>query len=130
MLLLYDRATMARALTLDLAPRLHTLLRDRIEGLSSGEHDLTDDTEILVVQPGDSERDIVREVGFSPLVEPIDCARFGEPGFAPYWDSLADRDGWFEMIVTFGSTFALILLVEEANDVPADLLALCRTHAA
>jgi hypothetical protein len=130
MLLLHDRATMARALTLNLDPRLHALLKERIEGLSSGEYDLTDDTEILVVGPGDSERDIIREVGFSPLVEPIDGARFGEPGFASYWDSLTDRDGWFEMVVTFGSTFGLTLLVADADGVLSDLLTLCRAYAA
>lgn len=130
MLLLHDRATMERALTLDLEPRLHALLKARIEGLSSGEHDLTDDTELLIIGPGDSERDIVREVGFSPLMEPIDGLRFGQPGFEPFWDYLVDHGGWFELSVSFGSTFAYVLLIQDAHGVTIDLLALCRRYAA
>ena len=129
MLHLHDRATMARALKLDLDPQLHTLLAERISGLATGEHDLTDWTEYLVVQPGDSESDILRHVGFSPLIEPIDGARFGDDDFAPYWDWLSDHDGWYELIITFGSTFAYVLLIRDAEGVLPDLRALCRRYA-
>jgi hypothetical protein len=113
MLHLYDRATMAHALTLDLDPRLHILLKERIGALGE---DLIDQTEFLVVEPCDTEEDIVHHVGFSPLVEPIDGIRFGETGFNPHWDLLADRGGWFELIETFGSTFGYILLIADRND--------------
>ena len=83
MLHFYDRATMAHALMLDLEPTLKALLRARIKGLSPN---LLDYTEYLVVEPGDSEAEIVRHVGFSPLINPIDGARFGEAGFHPFWD--------------------------------------------
>lgn len=130
MIHLYNRAGMARALTLDLDPTLSALLKLHIDHLTSGEHDLTDYTEFLVVQPGDSEADIVRHVGFSPLVEPIDGARFPDPGFQPHWDWLARRPGgWFEMICTFGSTFAYVLLIQDVEGLPADLAALCRRYA-
>lgn len=128
MILLHDRASMALALRRDLDPRLLVLLAERIA--HANDRGLIDQTEFLVVEPGDREEDIAREVGFSPLVEPVDGARFGEPGFAPYWDLLADRGGWFELLVTFGSAFALILLVADADGVLPDLLALCRRHAA
>ena len=128
MLLLHDRATMERALTLDLDPRLTEILQARVEHtLATG---LADDTEILVVAVGDTELDIGREVGFSPLVEPIDGARYDQPGFAPYWDRIADLGGWFEVLTTFGSTFALILLVEDADGVLTELRAMCRRYAA
>lgn len=112
MLHFYDRATMALALTLDLEPRLHTLLEDRVGKLSE---DLRDYTEILIVEAGDTEEDVLRAIGFSPLMEPIDGTRFGEPGFQPGWDWLKEHDGWFEMIVTFGSTFAYVLLIDTQN---------------
>lgn len=127
MLHFYDRRTMAEALTLALEPRLHRLLSDRINGLSE---DLIDHTEYLVVEAGDTEADIVRAVGFSPLVEPIDGARFGEPGFHPWWDWLQRHDGWFEMIVTFGSTFGLIILVAEPRDHTDPLSLLCQQFSA
>lgn len=130
MMLLHDRATMAHALTLDLDPRLHMLLSERIAALTSGENDLTDWTEFLIVQAGDTEADIVREVGFSPLVEPIDGVRYPEPDFQPGWNWLGDHGGWFEMIVTFGSTFAYVLLIEDAEGVPDDLRDLCGRYSA
>ena len=126
MLHLYDRATMARALTLDLEPQLHRLLSRRIAALSE---ELIDWTEYLVVEPGDAEADIVRHVGFSPLVEPVEGARFGEEGFHPHWDYLADLGGWFELIQTFGSTFAYVLLINDADGVPPELRLLLRHYA-
>jgi hypothetical protein len=126
MLHLYDRATMVHALTLDLYPTLLRLLKDRIGALGEA---LIDWTEYLVVESGDTEADIIRHVGFSPLVEPIDGRRFGEPGFHPHWDWLTDQNGWFEMIVTFGSTFAYVLLIQDSEGVPSDITTLCRTYA-
>jgi len=122
----HDRATIQAALTLDLEPALRRLLTDRVTNLRD---DLIDWTEYLIVQPGDTEADIVRHIGSSPLVEPFDGVRFGQPGFHPHWDWLQLHDGWFEMILTFGSTFAYILLIQDADGVPADLLRLCRRHA-
>jgi len=126
MLHLYDRATMAHALTLDLEPRLHALLSKRIAALND---DLIDYTEYLVVEPGDTEADIIRHVGFSPLIEPIDGIRFGQSGFQPHWDLLVDHGGWFELIETFGSAFAYVLLIQDAEGGVAALRQLCRRHA-
>lgn len=128
MLHLYDRATMARALTLDLEPRLHRLLAERIAALDTEFGDLTDWTEYLVVEPGDVEADVVRAIGFSPLNDPIGGDRWPAPGFSPGWDQLADRGGWFEMIVTFGSTFAYVLLIADRDGVLVELRQLCRHY--
>jgi hypothetical protein len=125
MIHLFDRATMARALTLDLDPTLLRLLKDRISSLGA---ELIDWTEYLVVEPGDTEADIIRHIGFTPLVEPIDGKRFGEPGFYVHWDWLTDHGGWFELSVSFGSTFAYVLFIEDADQVPTDLLNLCRLY--
>jgi hypothetical protein len=123
MIHVFDRATMAHALTLDLEPHLHTLLADRIGKLTE---DLIDYTEFLIIEAEDTETEVVQAIGFSPLVEPIDGARFGEPGFEPGWDWLQEHDGWFEMIVTAGSTFAYVLLIDVAN---GTFNALCRLYA-
>lgn len=120
MLHFYDRETIAHAPTLDLELTLRRLLHERIARLWD---DLIDHTEFLVVQPGDTEADIIRHVGFSPMIEPIEGKRFGQEGFHPFWDWLADHGGWFEMIVTFGSTFAYVLFIA---DQPSDLQRMCR----
>lgn len=129
MIHLYDRATFERVHALNIDPFIKQLLVDRIGALRTSYGDLTDWTEFVVVEPGDTEDDIVRTIGFSPLVEPIDGARYGEPGFVPGWDLLSDRGGWFEMIITFGSAFAYVLLIHDSEGASADLLELCRNHA-
>lgn len=126
MLHLHNRETMALALTGDLDPKLRRLLTERIAALGE---DLIDWTEYLVVEPGDTEADTIRHVGFTPLVEPIDGTRFGEPGFHAHWDWLTDHGGWFELSVSFGSTFAYVLFIEDADQVPTDLLNLCRHYS-
>jgi hypothetical protein len=123
---LYDRATMAHALTLPLDPALHAILGERIGKLDPS---LIGYTEYLVIEPGDTEGDIRFCVGFSPLIEPIDGFRFGEAGFHPFWDWLGDHGGWYEMIVTFGSTFAYVVLVANADGVLPALLNLCQQYA-
>lgn len=130
MIHLYDRATMAQAMTLDLEPRLRALLAERVAALDTEYGDLTDYTEFLIVEPGDTEADVVRHLGFSPLVDPIDGHRWPDPRFEPGWSILADRSGWFELVFTFGSTFAYVLLVRDAAGVVGELVALCRTFAA
>ncbi|NII58344.1 hypothetical protein [Sphingomonas aerolata] len=123
---MYDRASMAHALTLDLDPTLLRLLKDRVSALGEA---LIDWTEYLVVEPGDTEADIIRHVGFSPLIEPIDGKRFGALGFHKHWDWLSRHDRWFEMIVTFGSTFAYVLFIPDGEMIPEELLKLCREYS-
>jgi hypothetical protein len=126
MLHLYDRATMAHALTLGLNPRLHNLLGERIEALSD---ELIDYTEFLVVQTGDTEADILEQIGLSPLINPVDGAQYGTAGFEPHWDWLAAHDGYWEMLFTFGSTFAYIVFVTDADGVLPELRRLCSQFA-
>lgn len=126
MLHFYDRAGFAHALTLDLDPNLHRLLAERIGALTD---ELIDYTEYLVVQRGDTEADIIRHIGLSPLIEPMDNIRFGKPGFRPRWDWLAKHDGWFELIFTFGSTFAYVLFIEDDGRTRTEILEMCRHYA-
>ena len=128
MISLPDRAAVERALAGSLPERLRDLLAaHHLAAIASGVADMS---HYLVVQAGDTEADIVREVGFSPLVNPIDGLRFGTGAFHPWWDWLSDRDGWFEMIVTVGNSgFANILLIGDVEGLPVELRALCRRHA-
>lgn len=117
----YDRATMAHALTAGIDP----FAADLIANLNE---DLIDYTEFLIIEPGDTEADIIRHVGFSPLIEPIDGARFGGAGFHPYWDWLGEHHGLFQLIVTFGSTFAYIMLIHDEEGTLPELRMMCRRH--
>lgn len=126
MILIHDRASAARALAADLDPPIRAALEAELALLTAGEHDLTDWTDILLVQPGDTEAAVAREAGFSPFVDPLSGLRHGEPGFEPGWDHLSARGGVHRLVFTFGSTHATVLLVPEGGGALADL---CRRHA-
>lgn len=115
MLHLTDRAAITAALASDIDPALRDLLATRAAALVTGDYDLTDCTEFLIVEEGDTEADIVAAVGFSPLIDPIDGYRLGEPGFEPGWDWVADRGGWLELCFSFGADHAVLLVVARGN---------------
>ena len=128
MLSIYNEATLKAALASAIDPKARALLAARLK--QNAKYNLTGLTHLLVVQPGDTEQDIIREVGFSPLTNVIDGARFGSDAFHPFWDWLQERDGWFELIVTVGNDgFAYVLLIQDVDGVLPALRTLCRTYS-
>jgi hypothetical protein len=124
MLSLPDPASVELALAGHLPERLRELLKaSHLAAVASG---LVDLTHYIVVEAGDSEDDLLREAGLSPLINPIDGARFGTDSFQPWWDWFSAHDGWFEMIITIGNSgFALILLIENCVSPMTPILSLC-----
>ena len=124
MLNLPNRASQLAVLHQPLEPALHGLIKGRVQdALSLG---LADLTHIVVVEPHDTEDDLVEALGFSPLVSRLD----GIP-LQPDWDWLERHTGYFELVYTLGNAgFAFLVLVQDAPGVLPDLLALCRTAAA
>jgi hypothetical protein len=116
MILIHDRASAARALALPLPPPMLAALVAEIALLTSGEHDLTDWTDILLVEPGDDEAAVAAAAGFSPVVGPLSGLRHGQPGFEPGWDWLSRHDGYGRLVFTMGSTHATILLIPDDAD--------------
>ena len=107
---------------------LQRLLADRVHDWAAT--DLLELTHLLIVGPGDSEDDIVREVAFSPLISSIDRIPYGSPGFQPPFDWIEAHPGWFELIQTVGNDgFAFVLFVEDAPGTAPELLAMCRSGA-
>lgn len=107
-------------------PTLHHLLTERIQdAIACG---LADLTHIIVVQPGDTEADFIREAAFSPFRNTISETRFGDPDFEPPWCWLDRLDGWgWEAIHTVGNSgFAFIILVPDIDGIDPTLLALLR----
>jgi hypothetical protein len=69
-----------------------------------------------------------RQMGFSPLINPIDGSKYGDETFSPYWDSLLDHGGWFELTVTFSEeAFGFIFKDDDAVD--ANVRKMCREFA-
>lgn len=125
MITLPDRDSILEA-TLD--ESLPTALQARLQRIASND-ELLDLTCVAIIEAGDSEQDIVNELGWSPLIHPIDEIRFDQPGFEPYWAHLHDHGGWFELAHPVGNDgFAYVLLIEDAGG--GDLQRLCRRYAA
>jgi len=78
------RASLEGIADMALEPRLKALLTARIDRLATPCGDLVDMTHIVVVEPGDTEDDLLDEIGLSPLINPIDGARYGTPDFYPH----------------------------------------------
>lgn len=122
---LYDQASIDAAMAQPLDPSLRIILARHLDIADT--EGLTELSFILVIEAGDTEKAIEAEIGFSPLVSPLDGARFGTAHFEPYWAFLRAGDCWNEMIVTVGNSgFAFILLISNEPGVIPELLELCR----
>jgi hypothetical protein len=129
MMSLFDTPSLERALSLPLDPKLRRLLSDRVTHLNELDFNVRDTTYFLVVEAGCPLDDVTDELGWSPLVNPLDGQTFGTDGWHPFHDLLADRGGWFEMMVSAGNDAVFVLLIEDDDAVEPDLLALCRAYA-
>ena len=111
-------AALRAVLDQPLDERLKTLLADRLaDTIHCG---LQDYTHVLVVEAGDSEEDMIKAVGFSPLRSRFDATRK-----CLDCDWLEHHSGWWELLFTVGNAgFAYILLVEDAE--VSTLAKLCR----
>jgi hypothetical protein len=128
MLSLFDRNSVELALSRPLSAELRGLLDDRLRQLA-GDHDAIDLTHIVLVEAGDTEADLVEEIGLTPLVNPSDGSRFGEPGFVAWWDWLSlHESGFYELLICVGDTgFAYHLIIDPAAN--SELVAVCREYA-
>ncbi|HZG45444.1 MAG TPA: hypothetical protein VEZ41_04145 [Allosphingosinicella sp.] len=128
MLTFTDAASIAASPAVPADPRLQKLLAERVEQWRSS--DLLSLTEVLVVEPGDTAKDLWRESTICLLVNPLDGSRFGSNAFTPFWESLEGRDGFWELIVTVGNSgFAYVIVIADAEGADPALLTLCRTYA-
>jgi len=118
---------MQAALDLPLDPILLTHLSRRIADTIAC--DLEALTHIVVIQPGDSEDDLIEAVGFSPTIDRID----GMPIDAdnpPDWDWHRYCASWWELGYCVGdSGFAFLVMIPDSDEIDANLLNLCRTYA-
>lgn len=108
----------------------HGITDDALLVLITERHHLLDLAPIVIIEPGDTEEDIITTIGFSPLINRVDGARFPSPAFDPNSEYIAQYHGWYELVfVTSDDGAGVIMLIPERGDINADLLSLCRTYA-
>lgn len=118
-----DLDAILAALSTPLQPDLHELIASRLQDAFACE--LADLTHILVIQPGDTEAQIIDAIGFSPLVSRMDGHRL-----QPDWDLIEQHPGHWELVYTVGNSgFAFLVFVERADGVLPELLSLCDAGA-
>lgn len=92
-----DLDAILAALSTPLQLDLHDLIVSRLQDAFACE--LADLTHILVIEPGDTEPQIIDVIGFSPLVSRMDGIRL-----RPDWDYIKRHPGWWELIYTVGDS--------------------------
>ena len=111
-------------------PTLRRLLSLRIAGLQPYGCDLAELVTFLVIEPGDTLTDVEGALGFSPLVNLVDGARFPDPEFMPSWEWVEAHPGWFEAVfVLTDDGFGWVLFIADDPGVPGGLLAIARANA-
>ena len=129
MLILRTTAAMHAAAQTYPDPALRTLLAKRIEQLT-GDHELDDVVNFLVIEPGDLLADIDTALGFPILQSLVDGTVFGDPDFTPSFEWMQCHCGWFEIIYLLTDDgFGTIVLVEDHPGIVFDLHALCLEYA-
>ena len=117
---------------LSLEPGLQHLLLSHIDNAMA--RDLAALSHFLVIQPGDTEEDILRETCMSPLVNTLldgDDARFGSPGWVPQFDSIdwSVEGAWTVTCCIADSGHAVLIVIPDDDGIDADLRALGETYA-
>ncbi len=131
MIALSDTASVQKALTDPHDPALLSILHLRMVQLTEHvECDLSELVHFLIVEPGDPPTAVAALLGFSLLVNLVDGAPFGSPGFEPSWEWIERHDsGWFEFVFILSDDgFGWTVLIPDCPGVDADLLALCRHY--
>ena len=130
MLSLYDSVSIDFALSCPLDPFLKQLLLKRLDMLSEfRDFDLSELAHFVIVEPGDTLATIEAELGFSPFINFVDGAKFGDPDFTPSWEWLIAHGPWFESVFTRSDAgVGINLLVPNRTDIEPSLIALFNAY--
>ena len=129
MLILRTTAAMHAAAQTYPDPALRTLLAKRIEQLT-GDDDLSEVVNFLVIEPGDLLADIDAALGFPILENLVDGTVFGDPEFTPSFEWMKCHCCWFEIVYLLTDDgFGTIVLVQDHPGIVFDLHALCLEYA-
>lgn len=115
---------------LSLEPGLRHLLLSHIDNAMA--RDLAGLSHFLVIQPGDTEADILQEACLSPLINTLlDDARFGSPGWIPQFDAIewSDDGAWVVTVCIGDGGYAVTIIIPDDDAIDADLRALGERYA-
>lgn len=131
MLSLRTTIAMERAADTYTDVHLRQLLSQRMHQLRSNfEGDLEDIVHFLIVEPGDTPREVEAELGFSPLRNMVDGLCFGDPDFSPSCEWIQCHGRWFELVYILSDDgFGAIVWIANDPGTEFDLHSLCLEYA-
>lgn len=130
MLSITDGGSLSRALSSSIDPILRDIIKLRVSQLRRDfDGPLEEIVNFIIVEPGEGEREVADALGFSPLQNVVDGARFGDPDFTPSWEWAGCHGRWFELVYILSDDgFGIIVFVPDDPSIEFDLHALCLEH--
>ncbi len=132
MLSLRTSAAMERAAITYPDPDLRRLITLRMEQLSANyaRERLHEIVHFIVVEGGDSEREVAAELNFSLLHNLSDGRRFGtDEGYQPSFEWAACHGSFFELVfILTDDGFGTVVFVSNDPGIDGDIHALCLEH--
>lgn len=112
-------------------PHVRSLLSDHLRYVSEyDDADTTDYLTVVAVEPGDTLQALDIALDSKLLVNLYSGKKFGEPGFAPCFETLDEYETFYEMFFILSDDgFGLAVLVPKQPDIDAEVLSLCARYA-
>ncbi len=113
-------------------PGIRDLVALRFRQILNGEpYDYNRHGYMVIVEPGDTVKQLEQETSLAILHGLFDDVPFGHPDFAPSFDFLEEHHDCYELLfIGNDDGFATTLFVPKAEGIDPDLLAMCRAFAA
>lgn len=129
---IYDGQEFQEILASPIDDEIKEILRQKVELLKEflETFDLADLMFIVLVDPGDSLDAIRKELGFCPLTNQVDGARYPSLAYQPSFEHAVAHGTVFELVFCMSdSGLADVVLVPDRIDVDQTLLEFCRKYA-
>ena len=106
------------------------LVEKRIHDLSLEPYDPEVRGYFLVIEPGDSTREIDAQLGFSILGNRWNGTCFGEADFTPSFEVVEEHFGFFDMVFVISDDgYGVEVFVPKSSGIDSTLLAMCQQYA-
>jgi hypothetical protein len=110
--------------------QIRELVQQRINDLGGEAFDTNTLGYFLVIEPGDTLKEIDAQLGFTILANRFTGIAYDQPGFSPSFEFVEQFPFCYDLVLVLSDDgYGVEVLVEKAEGVPSDLRIMCRVHA-